>query len=263
TPVVKHMSDAQDQPKNWSDMSLDLRILFVFHACMMVLMLAHFAFHLGILGEITVVVIYAISAVFISVRNRKRCGWHWPGTDWKGVLGALGSAALILFFLGAVLPGTSIFNPNLFPWLAAGGNFLVFAVLGALNVTTHSKKRFLAQCGQYTVPEPPAPPMPMVPRWKRVLGTIFAIYFMAAWVSGVAFFWKFNSAMAHGSAQPTATQTEKLNDHGHSAYITPREKLVVKRFELAFLIGIPSAMVFGLVLRFVAGVDLNDPKNPL
>jgi len=251
------MPHSDKQPKSWKEMSFDMRFFFKFHVCMMGLMMAHFALGAGIVFEIAVVGCAALAGLVLSIRNRRKHGWHWSGANWKNVLGALLAAVLILYFLGAALPGTTIFNPNLFPWLAAGGGILVFGVLSALNVVQQSEEEFLRHCGEgRPVESPPPPSGPQLPGWKRVIAGAFGIYFLAVWIVAVGFFWKFNSAYSHGSQQPTTAQTEKLSNHGHTVYITPEEKQMVDLLKLALMPGIPSIFVMGAILHFVVGVKV-------
>lgn len=218
------MPNAENRPKSWTEMSFDMRLFFGFHACMVVLMLARFALSASIAFEIGVVCCAALIALLLSILNRKRHGWHWPGATWKHVLTALGVAALVLYFLGAALPGTTVLNPNFFPWLAAGGGFLVFGVLSALNIVQQSEVELQRHCGEGKQVEalPPTPPGPQLPTWKRAVASAFGIYFLAVWIIGVGFFWKFNSAFSHGSLQPTATQTETYQPRSQRLYHSGR-----------------------------------------
>jgi hypothetical protein len=131
-------------------------------------------------------------------------------------------------------------------------------VLSALNVVQQSEEEFQRHCGEGkpVEPSPPPPSNSQLPKWKRAVASVFGIYFLALWIVGVGFFWKFNSAYSHGSPQPTATQTEMLTNHGHSVYITPEEKQMVKRLQLALMPGIPSVFLIGAVLHFVVGVKV-------
>ena len=177
-------------------------------------------------------------------------------------MGALVALVLGAYFLGAVLPGTTIGNPGIFPWLCAGGGIITFAVLSGLNVVQQTDAKFEAHCGEKKVVEPaPTPPAgPTVPAWKRILITAFQLYFLAVWIGGVGFFWKYNSAMSRGSAQPTATQTERLTDHGHTVYITPQDRKQVDLLQLALVIGIPSIFVIGGILHFGLGAKVFGKK---
>jgi hypothetical protein len=253
-------------PKSWNEMSLDMRLFFSFHICMMGLMLAHLALGAGFDFELAVVCCAAVAIITLSIRNRIQRNWHWSGTNWKSVVGALVALVFGVYFLGAVLPGTTISNPRLFPWLCAGGGIITFAILNSLNVVQQTDERFEAYCGEKKIVEPaPTPPTgPAVPAWKKVLVTAFQLYFLAVWIGSVGFFWKHNSAMSRGSAQPTATQTERLTDHGHTVYITLQDRKQVDMFQLALVIGIPSVFVIGGILHFGFGAKVfgKRPEHP-
>ena len=252
------MSEPEQQPQKRKE-SYDFKLFFGFHAGMMVLMVLRFAARVGIVFEIVVVAGLLVTGVVLSVRHRRKHDWHWPGAGWKDVLGALVCAALVLYFLGAVLPGTTVFNPNLFPWLAAGGGILLFGVLSALKVCHSTDGEFLSHCGANPQAEPGLPPLPakpQSPKWKRIVTGAFMVYFFAVWIAAVGFFWKFNAAFASGSKEPTATQTEKLTNHGHTVYITPERKRIVKLLERSMMFGIPSVFVIGALLHFVIGVNI-------
>lgn len=169
-----------------------------------------------------------------------------------------GLGGTYVVFLGAVVVGSTILNPGLFPFLAAGGNFLVFAVLQTLKVIWPTQKDFLLYCGEHNpdgVPILSPEPEQKLPKWKRMITAIFAIYFLV-WVISVSFFWAFASDIRSGNEKPTATQTESLTDHGYTVYIRPDQKRRVKLLERCFAIGIPSVFVIGGLLHFVLGVKV-------
>src|SRR5579859_3950572 len=116
------MSERSANPTRFAEMSLDYRLFFGFHVCMMVIIVAHLAFGVGIVGEVIMACCAIVFGFAKSVANRRRLGWKWPGAKLADAFGALVASALILFFIGAALPGTSPLNPNLFPWCAAGAN---------------------------------------------------------------------------------------------------------------------------------------------
>ena len=260
------MNEVVKQPRNWKELSFDMRLFFIFHVCMMALMFSRFALRVGIILEICVVSLLAIVAVVLSIQNRRKHHWHWPGTKWVNIVGAVLVVAFGLYFMGAALPGTTIFNPNLFPWLAAGAGMVTFGVLSAMRVVYQSEAEFQRHCGENRRTEPaPLPEASTVGReigWKKAVIIVFGVYGLAVWILGVGFFWKFNSAFAHGSPTPTATQTEKLSNHSQVVYITPQEKKLVKRLELALDLGVPSLFAIGALLHFGAKIRLFPKEQP-
>jgi hypothetical protein len=62
--------------------------------------------------------------------------------------------------------------------------------------------------------------------------------FMLVWVCGVASFYFFGTAFKNGSPEPTATQTEPLEDHGKTVYVTPTDKRRVHALQLVSWVGV-------------------------
>jgi hypothetical protein len=249
------MNPSRNPPKNWKDLSFDMRLFFGFHMTMLGLLIAHTG---NIAFEIGVVACAALVGLTLSIRNRRRNDWRWPGAKRSNVLGAVATAALMMFFFGASLPGTTILNPDRFPWFAGGGGVLVFGVLSALNVVQSSEADFQRLCGGTKSEEAitTGPPGAQLPKWKRILAGAFSVYFLVVWILATGYFWQFNSAFSHGSPQPTATQNEKLTNHGHTVYITLQEKRWTDRFELALMPGIPSVFFLAAILHFVVGIKV-------
>lgn len=241
-------------PARWNEMSLDYKLFIVFHGCMMILFAT--SGHFPIFFQIRFVSTLACVLAVISIVHRKRNKWHWPGVGIKGAFAALVSLALGLFFLGSVIPRISPLSPRIFPWFAAGGGIILGEVLFLLNVVCLSKKEFLRHCGDKVSEEPQASNLPQEPQWKRTVRTLFGLYFLAVWIVGVSFFWKFDIAFRDGSPKPTRTQTETLDDHRERVYVTPEEKRIVSFLESAAMLGVPSALLIGFFLHFVAGVKL-------
>jgi hypothetical protein len=256
--------DLTRKPRNWKEQSFDMRLFFGFHICMMVLMILGAITLAGVGFEIIVACGVAAIIAILSIRNRIKNDWHWPGTNWKGVASAVITAALCLYFLGSVLPGHTIRNPGLFPWLSAGCAIITFGILSGLNIVQSSQAEFERCCG-------PAQELPRLAGdsknessqfeftssrgtqsfgWRKIVTTAFQIYFLAAWLTGVTFFWQFNLANSHGSPTPTATQTEPLSNHGHTVYISAKEKHRVDLLKTLAPIGIVSAIAFAAILQF-------------
>lgn len=252
------MSDPE-QPPNRPRESYDFKLFFGFHVGMMALMVLRFVAGIGIVFEMVVVSGLLITGFALSLRHRSKQGWRWPGAGWKDVLVALVLAALVVYFLGAAMPDTTVLNPDLFPFLAAGGGILLFGVLGALKICHKTEEEFLRHCGADRHVEPAVSPVAwkqQLPRWKRIVVGAFGAYFLIIWIAGVGFFWKFNAAFASGSKQATATQTEPLTNHGHTVFITPKQKRIVKLLERSMMFGMPSVFVIGALLHFVIGIKV-------
>jgi hypothetical protein len=84
---------------------------------------------------------------------------------------------------------------------------------------------------------------------------------MLVWACGVASFYFFGTAYKNGSPEPTATQTEPLENHGETAYVTLVEKQRLYILQVASWVGFPVVLIAGLALHFLAGVKLF-PNTP-
>jgi hypothetical protein len=245
-----------DGPK----ISFDFRLFFGFHVCMMALMV----FRAGIVSQMVVICAAALTALVLSIRNRRRSGWKWPRTSWKKAVGVLAVVAPGLLFLGAALPGKTVFDPRLFPWLSAGGGILLFGILNGLNIVHKSEEEFLANCGVKSMTVLPLPPAtssnPQLSSSKRVAMIVFKIYFFVAFMTFVSFMWKFNEAYRGGSEKPTATQTQRLTNHGRTVYITPNQERLVSLLKTFSMVGVVSSVLVGIFLNIASRRRITDAK---
>ncbi len=254
-------------PQKWRDMSLDFRLMFVSHGCMMLLFMAGQA--LSTTWELSIVTCLAAVLVSISMRHRHEMNWRWRGARAKNVLAALGGAILMAFFLFA---GTPLFPPSdrrFLPWYLAGGGIAVFGVLAALKLVVFSKDEFVKECEGPTslgVPKSATDERKSVlgkdPTWKRVVRGVFVTLFLLVWIDGVASFYCFGVAFRHGSPEPTATNTEPLEDHGHVVFVPRDQKVLIDRLQRIMWIGIPSILVAGFVIHYIVGVALFQRPQP-
>lgn len=251
--------DDKKLPKTWKEISFDFKLFFVFHGCMMVLFVVGRLFPIHLLIGIVGVLLFVLAG--LSVHHRVKSDWRWPGIGVKGLLSAVFSIALGLFFLGAVTPRISPLDPAFFPWFAAGGGIILFWVLSSLKIVFRSESEFQSHCGdQRQKKAEPARPLSEA-SWKKAVRTAFFLYFFAVWIAGVSFFWKFNIVFRDGTPEPTHEGTETLTDHGKTVYITAEEKRIVSLLEYSMMIGIPSALLLGALIHFIVGVKLF-PNTP-
>jgi hypothetical protein len=145
----------------------------------------------------------------------------------------------------------------------AGFGIGLFGILQALKVVYPSEAEFPSNCkiiDQYGREIEPiqerSPAQPSGPAWKRVTKTTYTVVFMLLWICGVASFYFFGAAFKGGSPEPTATQTEPLEDHGKTVYVTPTEKQRVHALQLVSWVGVPVVLISGAILHFVMGVKL-------
>jgi hypothetical protein len=213
--------------------------------------------------ELAVAGLVAAVLVTISLRNRQEKHWHWPGVKVKDVLAAAGGLVLAACFDYAASPLGPPSDPRYLPWHLMGLGIAVFGVLLALRVVHFSKVDFLKDCEGIGVPEAepvaaaePVSEKPEDPVWKRSARAGYYVIFLVVWLAGTASFYEFGTAFRDGSPHPTPTKTEPLNNHGETRYIPHSEKALVDFLESAMAIGIPSVLLLGCLLHFVAGVKL-------
>jgi hypothetical protein len=184
------------------------------------------------------------------------------------VLYALGGIFFISVFLYSATPLFPLNNGRIVPWYLAGLGLGLFGILDSLKVVYASEAEFASNCliiDQYgrELEAAHAPSLAQVsePNWKRVAKVTYTAVFMLVWVCGVASFYFFGTAFKNGSPEPTATQTEPLEDHGKTAYVTPADKRRVHALQLGSWVGVPVALISGVILHFLVGVKLF-PNTP-
>lgn len=250
------MFDSNDskQVTSWKEMSFDAKLFTVYFGIIFFLFICSSLFSLP--SQIAIVTILVCVLAPLSIIHRIKNRWHWPGMGIKNLLEAIGALAIYLFFFGSITPIASPLQPKVFPWFAAGGGMILFSVLASLNFVSWSEKQFRTCCEDQIVSASQLVKQPFEPVWKRLLRTLYLIYFIAVWIIGVGFFWQFNIAFRDGSPEPTASQTETLVNHGKTIYITPEEKRFISLLRRGSYIGIPSAIILGVVLDFVVGAKI-------
>jgi hypothetical protein len=253
-------------PKNWKEMSLDMRLMFGYHISMMVMMVT--GGFLTVRQELTIAATIAALILLVSRSHRQMKHWRWPGVKLVNVLYALGGIFFISIFL---FSGTPLFPPNngyIVPWYLAGLGIGLFGILQSLKVVYASEAEFASDCmiidqyGRELEPaHDPSSTQLSEPNWKRVAKVTFTTVFMLLWVCGVASFYFFGTAFKNGSPEPTATQIEPLEDHGKTFYVTPTDKRRVHALQLVSWVGVPVALISGAILHFLVGVKLF-PNTP-
>jgi len=251
----------QRYPKKWKEMSLDFKLMFAYHGSMMVLFLAGRI--LSVLQETTLTCFLVVVIVTISLRRRRVMNWRWPSVRLRNVLGASFGAVAVAFFLFSASPLFPPSDHRVLPWYFAGLGIGVFGILTTLRVVDTSEADFLLNCQiidrygrEVERTSEPLQPIDSEPHWKKTIRGIYTVVFMLVWTFSVASFFLFGDAFRRGSPVPTATQTEPLADHGKTVFVTRTEKQRINLFQLASGVGIPFALVGGIVLHFVVGVKL-------
>jgi hypothetical protein len=247
-------------------MSLDFRLMMLYHGCMMALFL--FGGNLSVYRELQIAGIVLVALLVISLRYRRQQNWRWPAIRRLDILRAAGGGVLTAVFLFAATPLFPPSDSRALPWYLAGLGIGVFNILCLLNLVCLSKADFLAQCsssdqpGRELVAPPPQPAATVIEaRWKNVVRRSYTVAFFAVWLSFLAFFYLFGVSFKNGSPVATVSQSEALQDHGKTAYITREEKRRIDTLQLVSMIGMPSVILGGLLLHFVVGIKLIDPRT--
>lgn len=262
------MSDVR-YPKKWKDMSLDMRLMFGYHISMMLMMIGGGS--LTPREEVTIAASIAAIIVLVSRYRRQQKHWRWPGLKPVDMLYVVSGIVLTSFFLYSATP---LFPPNngrAVPWYLAGLGIGLFGILQSAKVVYPAEAEFASNCmiiDQYGRELEPMPEPSLAEareaNWKQVMKVIYSVAFMLVWVCGVASFYFFGTAFKNGSPEPTTTQTEPLEDHGKTVYVTPTEKQQIHVLQLVSWIGFPAVLICGAVLHFLLGVKLfpNAPTLP-
>jgi hypothetical protein len=246
---------AGDYPRKWKDMSLEFKLGFVYHGCMMFLFVAGGAFSVWQEVSLTIVILAVLAS--LSVRHRRSAGWRWQGAKPQNWLMAIGVVVLTGVFLYAATPMFPPSNPRFLPWYLAGLGIGMFNILDVLRLANLSEAAFLANChkpGSQVVQTTNAEPAEL--HWRRLARAIITVLFFVVWLGAIASFYYSGAAFREGSSVPTATRADPLTDHGITVYIAHSQKILCDRLEWFAFIGIPLVFLAGLSLHFLVGVKL-------
>jgi hypothetical protein len=244
-----------DYPKQWKDMSLEFKLMFVYHGCMMALFITGGAFSSREELVFTGLLLFVLTS--FSIRHRRSASWRWQHVKPTNLLMAAGGIALMGVFLYATTPLFPPSNPRFLPWYLAGFGIGLFNVLQTLRLVQPSEAAFMADCHEPSSQiEQATQTEPTDPRWHRVVRGTYSLLFLLVWLGFVAFFYYSGAAFRDGSPVPTPMQTEAVTEHGKTVFITHDQKTLSDRLELFAFVGIPSVIVGGLLLHFLVGVKL-------
>ena len=251
---------SEDQPRTWSEMSFEIKGMFLYHIVMMVMFVAGGA--IAFADQILIAVAIILAIALMSLIRRFRHGWHWRGVGVLRAAGAVLLTGLMGYFLFAGVGGAlqaqgfALDRPfALGPWALAGLGIALFAVLNVLRVTHVSEKAFRSECGEQAAQlEPELPPEP---RWKTIVKYAFIAVFLAVWLEAVTAFYVFDRTFRAGAPMPTAEQSAPLTNHGVTVYVTPAEKRLVDQLHGFMFVGIPATIATALFLHFVLRVRLS------
>lgn len=261
------MSIFDQRDSSLRDTSLDFKLMFTYHICMMVMFGAGQG-GLSVRFELLVTAMLVTVLVAVAVRHRRKCGWRWPGVEPVDLLGAVGTVAFVAFFLFSATPLFPPTDGKALPWYLVGLGIGSFGVLSSLHIAYGSETAFLKQChvldssGQEAtrVSELPEPTTAIELPWKKRIRIGWMAMFMLVWAVGVLSFYSLGVALKEGTQVPTSTHTEPLDNHGKTVFITPAEKSRIDQLQRLTWVGFPSLIVSGLVLHFIVGVKIFDTR---
>jgi hypothetical protein len=258
-------SKSGDGPKQWKDFSLEFKLMFVYHGCMMVLLVTGVAFSSR--QEVIFAVVLLSVFLSLSVRHRRSAGWHWQGVKTRNLFIAAAGVILMAGFLYAATPWFPPSNPRFLPWFLAAFGIGAFNVLQTLRLVYPSEAAFLADCHEPGVQIEEAPSVKSIestePRWHRAAKSAYRALFFIVWLGFVGYFYYSGATFREGSPVPTPTQNEPITDHGKTVYITHDQRVLRDELELFGFVGIPSVLVCGILLHFLAGVQVFSETSTL
>jgi hypothetical protein len=243
----------------WKDLSLDCKLMFVYHGCMMAM------FMTGLFRARTQLAFTGILAavlVSLSLRNRRAYNWEWPGAGAKEVVAALGVLILCALFDLSAIPSFPPSDPRFLPWHLAGLGLAAFGFLAALKVIQTTQVEFLSHCErpgfEHPVGIPPSltPVVPDDPLWKSIVRRGYFVVGAATWAGFIFSFYLSGVAMRDGTTRPDRTHTEPLVDHGQVVYIPHSQKALLDLLDGLTEIGIPAIILGGLGLNFFGGIKI-------
>lgn len=228
----------KDQPKRWSEYSLDFKLVFAIQIALMGLWIASSTNRFSLREEFAIYGALLACAAAISAWARVKSGWQWPGIGPLNLLKALAAVVFGGLFQFASTPLFPPFDPQALPWYLAGVNIVIFGVLAALNLVKRSRDDAKDESAQFS----------REPSWKPIIRATIAIGFVIVWLSFVGFIYFFGTAYTNGSSHPTALQTVPLDNHGAVRYVTPAEKARFEPLERISMVGIQAILVTVLIL---------------
>jgi hypothetical protein len=239
-------------PRTWKEMSLEYKLIAVYHICMMVLFLL--GGMLSITSELVITGVLVLGLISLSIRHRRQTGWRWPGVHLHQV--AFGLAAIVFggIFLFAATPLFPPTSPQSLPWYLGGGGIIAFWLLLCFRIIELAEAEFLKRAAPLAEPDDAPMPTHREAGWKRVLRVVCLVFFLAVWLESAASSYYWGITFQGGAHAPTATQTVALRNHGDVIYISAEEKEWLDLLETGRFVGIPLAIGLVVVMQVVAGV---------
>ncbi|MEO0816394.1 MAG: hypothetical protein AAFX86_03710 [Pseudomonadota bacterium] len=234
-------------------MSFDYKAMLLLHCSFMVLLMAHG--FLPLTALVSILSVLAIGAISASIWNRRRAGWKWRRPNLRGVIGFVGTWALmaIFLFVSIQLVGD---NQNLkIVWIFGILNFTVVFSLQNLNTVRVSAAQFAKDCAdnESQVPDPNERKGPF---WKRVLHAVYSFLFLSIWLVGMYFFYNQSQMLSSAEDAPPGTPMTEYVDNGEAILVTVSAKALHDQLSAVFFIGMPLIMGIGVFLQFVLKVNV-------
>ncbi|WP_105258354.1 hypothetical protein [Pseudoalteromonas sp. T1lg88] len=168
---IRKKIEEQNKDNNPKNMSLDFKLMFVYHIAMMIL------FGTRIIDNAAAQALFALALfvvlILISAVHKFRAQWQWPGIGLLGLPSAILGVAFVYAFLAFAaytinpdfsFPDLQNINyidfieeswsviiatasvPAITPWYLAGIGIGIFNLLSSLKIATTKKSEFVAQC---------------------------------------------------------------------------------------------------------------------
>lgn len=239
-------------------MSFDMRLMFVFHIAMIVMLVTSAALTVAI--EAAVAGGLAVVLAAISVMRRRKLGWRWSGAGPLKWLLALGALAAGLLFVGVAAINVPPTSPAMLPWFLAAAGIFTFNLLSVLGIVHQTEAAFEASCGPGDTGLESGDALVETRRrtWRDTVVGLYRVVFIAVWLEAMAFFAAYGLAVRDGASQPSVLAAVPLTDHGRTVYLPVWQGDLVEQLRTAMMIGIPSMMVLGLLLHLGLGVKVFD-----
>ena len=208
-----------------------------------------------LLGLITV---YITGFFIILTIHRRRNNWHWPGIKKKDFLMSFFHLLIIGIFSFAL---TTEFNISFLLMMI----ILFSIVLYDIKLLYTTKAAFLSCCGENIIQDEnhlPETTKPIEPKWKKIVRTIFMIYFFSIWIFGMYCIWKNNLIIKSATYQPTEERTVSIHkDNRTIVYITPEEEKLKEKYFFVYFGLILSVGLFLVICQFVLRINIHPKHN--
>eukprot|EP01030_Chromulinospumella_sphaerica_P026850 gene26850-27075_t len=163
-------------------------------------------------------------------------------------------------FAFAATPNFPPTRPGALPWYLAVAGIGLFGLLNTLKVVRRTRTEFEADVAAAKAPADAAIVTGLVDKpdadWRTWVGRVFSVVFLGVWLEALAFFFMFGRGMRDGSPVPTPTHSWPLTDHGRTVYLTMQDGQLIEILQRIMMVGIPGAMLLGVLLHFGLGVQL-------